>query len=362
MRLVSFGILVFSATGAGWAQNTQGLIAGRISDAQTGRGIPGAELICTQQESRIAYVARCDPEGRYTLPSVSPGTYLCRAHVTDGKSEILYKPQETYGIALEVAGRMDLDFPLRLLADLYDQNLYMTGFTTGADTIVHVYAADLRTIYAQPVTPIEGQANELEATVSATIDSQQLSQLPLNGRDVYALLVTQPGGVADAATARGLGLSFNGQRPSASTFLVDGIENNNSLVTGPLAVIAPEAVQEYRVATNNFSAEYGRSSGYLANAITRAGGSGWHGLAYVYTKNAALNANGFQENLNGFPRPPLHEIQAGITFGGPLVPGRLFLSGAFEYLRSHSAADPAPYLLPAAGYPVPFNTAAGRLL
>src|SRR5687768_7206385 len=125
----------------------------------------------------------------------------------------------------------------------------------------------------------------------------EISWLPLAGRDTYTMLVTQPGVTSDAATARGLGLSVNGQRPSASNFLLDGLENNNYLSSGPLTAAVPEFVQEYRISTNNYSAQYGRTSGFLANAMTRSGSNAFHGFGYLYFKNEALNANDFQRNL-----------------------------------------------------------------
>src|SRR6185437_117536 len=118
-------------------------------------------------------------------------------------------------------------------------------------------------------------------------------------------LVSLPGVNADNGTARGLGVSVAGQRPSSSNFLLDGVENNNYLVTGPLNPVAPEAVQEYRISTNNYSAEYGRTAGFVANAVTRAGGRDWQGVAYEYLKNDALNAADFQDNLTGLGRLPL---------------------------------------------------------
>ncbi len=138
--------------------------------------------------------------------------------------------------------------------------------------------------------------------MSAVIDSKEIEQLPLDGRDVYTMLVALPGVTADAGTSRGLGVSVNGQRPSSSNYLLDGLENNNYLVTGPLTAEAPEAVQEYRISTNNYSAEYGRTSGFVANAVSRGGSNQFHGIGYEYLKNAVLNANGFQENLAGVPR------------------------------------------------------------
>ena len=178
------------------------------------------------------------------------------------------------------------------------------------------------------------------------IDSPQIEELPLLGRDVYTLLATEPGVTSDSATGRGLGLSVNGQRPSASNFLMDGLENNNYLITGPLVTVAPEAVQEYRISTNNFSAEYGRASGFLANTITRTGTNQFHGIGYFYLENDVLNANGFQENRQGIARQPHKQIQPGFVLGGPILKNRLFFSSSYEFLQSRSFSDPQPFTFP----------------
>src|SRR5262249_11380380 len=151
------------------------------------------------------------------------------------------------------------------------------------------------------------------------------------------------GVTSDAATARGLGLSINGQRPSSSNYLLDGLENNNYLSTGPLTTVAPEAIQEYRVSTNNFSAEYGRTAGFVANAVTRSGGDAFHGIGYVFLKNDVLNSNGFQENLSGIRRTPDKEIQPGFVVGGPILTRRLFFSTSYEYFHSGGQQDPQPF-------------------
>ncbi len=182
--------------------------------------------------------------------------------------------------------------------------------------------------------------------MSEVIDSAEIENLPLQGRDVYTLLVTQPGVTSDSATGRGLGLSVDGQRPSSSNYLLDGLENDNYLITGPLATVAPEAIQEYRISTNNFSAEYGRTSGFLANAITRTGGEQFHGVAYFYLKNEALDANAFQQNLIGAPTPADKELQPGFVVGGPILKNRLFFSSAYEYFRSRGEGDPFTFVLP----------------
>lgn len=193
----------------------------------------------------------------------------------------------------------------------------------------------------------QGKEGALESAVSEVIEPAEINSLPLAGRDVYTMLVTLPGVTSDGATARGLGLSIDGQRPSSSNYLLDGLENNNYLTTGPLTTAAPEAVQEYRVSINNFSAEYGRTSGFVANAITRSGSDAFHGVGYFYLMNDALNASGFQENLSGFHRPPDKQIQPGFVIGGPALKNRLYFSTSYEYFRSRSYDDPVPFTFPA---------------
>jgi len=169
------------------------------------------------------------------------------------------------------------------------------------------------------------------------------------------MLVSLPGVTADNGTARGIGVSVTGARPSSSNYLLDGVENNNYLVTGPLSPVAPEAVQEYRISTNNYSAEYGQTAGFVANAVTKAGGNEFHGIAYDYFKNTVLNAADFADNLSGYGRLPDKEQQFGYQAGGPILKNRLFFSSALEQLISHSNQNPQTYTLPSANFISAFN-------
>jgi tetratricopeptide (TPR) repeat protein len=156
------------------------------------------------------------------------------------------------------------------------------------------------------------------------------------GRDVYTAIVREPGVTSDTSTARGIGVVVNGQRPSSSNFLLDGSENNNSLLSGPLLTIPPEAVQEFRFSTGNFSAEYGRTSGFVVNAVTRSGGTRWHGIGYLDFNGGALNANDFQRNAAALGRLPFHQEYFGVEAGGP-APLRkrwLFLATALDTFPS----------------------------
>src|SRR5262249_32018918 len=156
-------------------------------------------------------------------------------------------------LELRVASRIDLDFRLRPLSDVWEAGQYNSVFLPGTKTIVNFFGPDVDPSRSGSFEAQKGREGELESTASQVIASGQINNLPLAGRHVYTMLITLPGVTSDAATARGLGLSINGTRPSSSNFLLDGVENNNYLITGPLTTVAPEAIQEYRVSINNFS-------------------------------------------------------------------------------------------------------------
>ncbi len=343
---------------AGLAQTTQGLITGRVVDAEDGTPLDGVQVSFRSEVLNVSGASRTGHLGYYVLPLLPPGRYRIRVEADR------YQAQELQELDLPVAAFLEVNFRLRLLGDVWQQGQYRGVFLPGTQAVLTFYGPDVDTSRWNSFERSRGTRGGLESTVSQVINPLQLSELPLAGRDVYTMLVTLPGVTADTTTARGLGLAINGQRPSASNFLLDGLENNNNLVTGPLTTVAPEAVQEYRISTNNFSAEYGRTSGFLANAITRSGGSAWHGLGYYYLKNEALHANDFQRNFAGLPRTPVHETQPGFWIGGPVRRQTLFVSGSFEYLRSRSQGEPQDFSLPTTDY-VAFtrpDSIAGRLL
>ena len=326
------------------AQTTQGLIAGSVFDGETRRPVTGVTVEYSRLEDGRVVLggsARADSQGRYAFPLLPPGSYhvrVCPGACPALRSELPqtgeYQPQEIYGLELPVAARIEINFALRKLSDVWKQGILDGLYEDSTTAVVHYYAADaarLRSAYVQ-LTPY--RTSVLGATVSYVVDPGLVDSLPLAGRDIYAALVLEPAVTADNGTARGLGLSVNGQRPTASNYLLDGLENNNPLVTGPLSSLAPESVQEYRISTSSWSAEYGGTAGFLANVATRGGGAAWHGQGYFYRKNDALNANTFQNNANAVARLPFKESQYGFQAGGPLWKRTLFFSSALELYRS----------------------------
>jgi hypothetical protein len=347
------------------AQTTQGLISGRILDSVTGQAVAGASVSYSSETLSSAGTLKSDASGYYFLPLLSAGTYTIRA----GGDK--YQPQELQQLELPVAGRIQLDFRLRPLSDVWEAGQYRSVFLPGTKTIVTLYGPDVDPSKSGTFEAVKGQRGTLDTSASYVIDPTEIGDLPLLGRDVYAMLVSLPTVGADSATGRGLGVSVAGQRPSSSNYLLDGVENDNYLITGPLVTTTPEAIQEYRISTNNYSAEYGRTAGFVANAVTRAGSAQYHGTGYEYLKNTALDAADFQDNLIGAGRNPDRENEFGYQAGGPVVPkgslrSRLFFSSALDELISHSNQAPTTYLLPTTsfltGFTVPTTRLASQLL
>jgi hypothetical protein len=307
--------------------------------------IAGASVTYTSETLAATGTLKSDAGGYYFLPLLSAGTYSIRTTADT------YQSQELEQLELPVAGRVQIDFRLRPLSDVWEAGQFRSVFLPGSKTIVTFYGPDVDTSRSGTFEGQQGTRGTLDTSVSYVIDPAQIGDLPLQGRDVYTMLVSLPGVTADQGTARGIGVSVAGARPSSSNYLLDGVENNNYLVTGPLSPVAPEAVQEYRISTNNYSAEYGQTAGFVANAVTKAGGNSFHGIGYEYIKNTMLNAADFQDNLAGNGRVPDKENQFGYQAGGPIVRNRLFFSSALEQLISHSNENPQTYVVPASNFP-----------
>src|SRR5439155_26507796 len=165
--------------GVAASQTTQGLIAGRLLDSRTGRPIPGAHVSCTEDSTGARAEAFSDGEGFYALALVPPSQYSIRA--TAGA----YQSQEAQDMELTVAGRLDLNFLLRPLNDVWEAGLYRSVFLPGAQTVVTFYGPDVDASHSGNFEGLRGQQGALESTVSDVIDPLELENLPLAGRDVY---------------------------------------------------------------------------------------------------------------------------------------------------------------------------------
>jgi hypothetical protein len=334
---------------AGWplaAQTTQALVFGQVWDSEDATPVQFAEIELVGDGRQQRTAARTGTTGQYLLPPVSPGIYRLRVSAAG------YQPQQMHELVLPVAGFVGLDFRLRPLSDVWESGQYRSLFPQGSRAILTFFGPDVDPGRSAAQLASRSAHQGVEPALSDVIDPGTLRAVPLAGRDAYTMLALLPGITTDLSTARGLGLSMNGGRPSSSSFLLDGTENNNYLTSGPLTTIAPEALQEYRISRSNYSAEYGRTAGYVANAVTLAGSNRWHGLGYFYLKNDVLAANGFQQNRQGIPRAPLKEAQPGLAVSGPLKKDSLYGTATFEYLRRRGRSDPVTVELPTTAYPL----------
>src|SRR5260370_32630266 len=324
--------------GLAQAQSTEGLITGRVRDRSSGRPIPAAKVQALSPLLQARREVPSNVQGYYYFPQLPPGVYQITVTMDQ------YQTREVHNLVLPVAGYLQIDFDLRPLRDVWELGYYRTVILRN-ELILPFFGPYVDPAFVSHFDPGAGTTGQFEPSVSEVIDPRLIVKLPLAGRDIYSALVLLPGVTSDAATVRSLGLSANGQRPTSSTFLLDGLENNNHVTTGTFP-LPPEAVQAHRLSTNNFSAEYGRTTGYIANAVTRRGGPEWHGILYANTQHQALNWNSFQHTPSRISRQPFRELQDGFWAGGPLPYKGLFGAAALEYFNSSSLADPQLFFLP----------------
>jgi len=196
---------------------------------------------------------------------------------------------------------------------------------------------------------VTGAATILETDSSEhtqVINTQQVAELPLNGRNYsdLALLSTNvsrspmAAAFSPSATPREAAFNINGMRSTYNNFLMDGLDNNayspsNQGYSSQLVQLSPDGVAEFKVITSNFSAEYGRGGGGVINAALRSGTNQFHGSAYEFLRNTDLNAVGFIFCCAAFQKPTLQRNQFGVTIGGPIIRNKLFLFADYEGQR-----------------------------
>jgi len=187
---------------------------------------------------------------------------------------------------------------------------------------------------ASETVNVEAQSAVLETestTLGQVVQSKQVTELPLLGRNTYALAMLVPGvrpsvGVDNIVVDQISTVSYaiNGQRPNANDFLLDGAPNSAASQNQPVINMNPDAVQEFKVETNGFSAEYGRASGGVFNVVSKSGSNDYHFSLYEFLRNDKLNANDFFANQSGQKPPPFKYNQFGGTLGGPVTIPRIY--------------------------------------
>jgi len=330
MSILLFGLLTLCSPFA-LAQQETATITGEVRDAN-GSVVSKATITVTNVETNVSIKSETNDQGLYTVPSLKPGPYS----ITVEKAG--FKKSVRSGVTLQVNQVARLDV-----------NMQVGELTTAVEI---VEAAAL----------LESETSSR----GSVIDQKKIVDLPLNGRDYNQLALLSPGvlpGTPRLASVNFKGvLNVNGNRTFNNVFLLDGVDNisySNSFRGENVQLVQPsiEALQEFKIQTNAYSAEFGRSSGAVVNATIKSGTNNIHGSLYEFLRNDHLDANNFFSNALGAPKPVRKRNQYGAAVGGPIVKNRTFWFADYEGLREREGVPRTRQVPTAAEKAGLFNTA-----
>ncbi len=285
------------------AQGVTGIILGTVQDSSKA-AVPGASITVTNILTGETRNLTSDASGQYIATSLNVGRYRVEIRHEGFKAFV------SEGITLEVNQNIRIDARL----------------TVGALAESIEVKADA------------AQVDTYQTQVGSMVDTNRVNDLPLNGRNVYDLAITLPG-VANTrfstvSDSGGNYMNVNGSRSRSSTFLLDGGFNNDMWRNSGSSSPNPDAVQEFRLITSNFNAEFGRSPGAVFNVVLKSGTNEIHGSVWEFLRNDKLNARiFFQPTVS-----PLRQNQYGFAAGGPVIRNKTFVFGSFQGLRVRSQA------------------------
>jgi hypothetical protein len=302
-------IAVFTTFGAGLlhAQVDTGSITGTVTDS-TGAVVGGAKVTLVNEGTGVTLSSNSGSDGNYVFSPVRIGSYKLEAAAQG------FKTQVQNHVVVEVSARVLLNFTLQ------------PGATT--ETVEVTSSA--------PVLQAE------DASVGQVVDQRNVNNLPLNGRNFTFLAQLAAGVNTPQADTRGNAASgafaANGNRPAQNNYMLDGIDNNSDTVdflNGTNYVVLPpvDAIQEFKVQTSDFSAEFGRSGAAVLNATIKSGTNSFHGAAWEFFRNDKLDAADYFEDAGHVKKGELRQNQFGFSGGGPIIKNKVFFFGDYEGFR-----------------------------
>jgi len=309
MKRLQFCLAVFAVLALAWSAFAQvqfSQFSGTVVDP-TGAAIANAKVIATNPATDLVFATTTNSSGNYTVKEVPPGVYK---------------------ITVEAAGF---------------KTVSNNGVNANAGTIEHV-DFKLQIGKASELVEVTAEAaavNTEDSKLAATVTSTQISNLPLNGRNVYDLMQLAPGAVNVMGVdfEAGHNTVVNGVREDFNGFLINGVSNKD-LSGGENNVPIQDTVAEFQELTLNMSAQYGSSAGSINNLVTKSGTNSLHGSVWEYNRNSDFDANTYFLNREGIPRVPLHFNQFGATVGGPIIKDKLFFFGSYQGDRFLTSAIP----------------------
>ncbi|HZV86189.1 MAG TPA: carboxypeptidase regulatory-like domain-containing protein [Candidatus Binatus sp.] len=297
LTLLSVLVLIFAPA---VSASPTGSIAGFVKD-QSGAVISGAKLTLINASTNAKEEVVSDSNGGFQFLQLAPAVYV---------------------LHVEAAG-----FKKETLKDIVVQ----------VDQITHLDAS-LQIGSVAETIEVSGAATPLletdRSTLSNVIDSEVISNIPLNGRQYLDLALLTPGVLPSSTGTQGGGFNVSGARSQSNIFLLDGVSNIDTQINSALGNFRiTDAVQEFAVQTSVATAEFGRGTGGQVNIVTKSGTNEFHGTAFEYLRNSVLDARDFFTNKNGGTKNPLHRNQYGGTFGGPVLKDKLFFFASYEGFR-----------------------------
>ncbi len=296
---------LFAAVAA--AQMSTSVITGTVTD-RSGAVVPGAAVTAANEATGVAYKQTTTDTGLFAFPALPAGSYTITVELKG------FKTSRRTGNLLEVNTPLTVNVSIEV------------GETS-------------------EIINVEGAYERLQTTNAAlgnVVDHKAVVELPLNGRNPLNLLVLEPGVLQRSGQAAGTtGVNVNGARDKAVNVTIDGIEANESSNPNPLNPntfrMNPDAVQEFKVTTNNPTPEEGRNSGASVSIATRTGTNEFHGSVFEFFRNTVLNANEFFANAQDTPKPDMKMNQYGFELGGPVKKNRTFFFGSWQGLKLNVA-------------------------
>ena len=295
------------------AQVASGSILGVASDT-SGAVVANANITCTSVETGVARKATTDSTGAYLFAALPVGNYDLEASSQGFRTEV------RKGVTVTVGASVAVNFTLAV--GTQEQKVEVTAEAPQVDTT--------------------------DASVGGLVSETAIRSLPLNGRDWLQLATLQPGvtggigqssvtGGGRAATGNGVFLSIAGGRPTDNVFTVDNLIVNDYANASPgsgLGVnLGVDGIREFRVLTNEYTAQYGRTSGGVVDAVYKSGTNQFHGGIFEFLRNSALDAPNFFDNAGGTVKPPFRRNQFGASLGGPIKKDKTFFFANYESLR-----------------------------
>ena len=313
-------VLILTAIPAA-AQLPTGTILGNVKDS-SGASIPGAMVTLRNTDTNLTKTATTEADGSYRFPELPVGHYEIRAEAAG------FRTETHTGLNLEVTQTGVINFALQV------------GATTQQVTI----SSEIPLVNTQ------------DATLGGTVHEQQMAELPLNGRNYIDLTLLKPGVNKDKDQRNqpnGTSFSVNGAPPRSNNFTLDGAILQTSTGRSPVAgdsgnALGLDGIKEYETVTGTFQAEYGMAMGSQIVAVSKGGTNQFHGDAFEYLRNSALDANTFFNRGAGAPVVPLEKNQFGAAFGGPIKKDKTFFYAVYEGIREKQGVS-INNIVPAAG-------------